>query len=221
MTDARALTGLDVPLIVLVGGATGTGKSTVTTEVAYRLGITRVSSTDFVRQTLRAFFSHEFMPTIHYSSFEAAQAVRNPAESLDPVVTGFLEQTRHVLVGVEAVIRRALEEKYSLALEGVHIVPGLVPATFAGGVVVQCLLAIEDEEVHARHFWVRDTASEGLRPVAKYLDALPEIRRLQRYLVERAERAGVPVIDNTSVEETIEAVIGLVLSAVERAKAPA
>jgi 2-phosphoglycerate kinase len=161
------------------------------------------------------------MPTIHYSSFEAAQAVRNPAESLDPVVTGFLEQTRHVLVGVEAVIRRALEEKYSLALEGVHIVPGLVPATFAGGVVVQCLLAIEDEEVHARHFWVRDTASEGLRPVAKYLDALPEIRRLQRYLVERAERAGVPVIDNTSVEETIEAVIGLVLSAVERAKAPA
>ena len=221
MTDARALTGLDVPLIVLVGGATGTGKSTVTTEVAYRLGITRVSSTDFVRQTLRAFFSHDFMPTIHYSSFEAAQAVRNPAESLDPVVTGFLEQTRHVLVGVEAVIRRALEEKYSLALEGVHIVPGLVPATFAGGVVVQCLLAIEDEEVHARHFWVRDTASEGLRPVAKYLDALPEIRRLQRYLVERAERAGVPVIDNTSVEETIEAVIGLVLSAVERAKAPA
>src|SRR5207253_284119 len=66
----EALQQLDVPLIVLVGGATGTGKSTVTSEVAYRLGITRVSSTDFVRQTMRAFFSHEFMPSIHYSSFE-------------------------------------------------------------------------------------------------------------------------------------------------------
>ena len=62
---------LDVPIIVLIGGATGTGKSTVATEVAHRLGITRVTSTDFIRQTMRAFFSKEFMPTIHYSSFEA------------------------------------------------------------------------------------------------------------------------------------------------------
>ena len=57
---------LDLPIIILVGGATGTGKSTVATEIAYRLGITRVTSTDFVRQTMRAFFSHEFMPSIHY-----------------------------------------------------------------------------------------------------------------------------------------------------------
>ena len=68
----RELQELDLPVIVLVGGATGTGKSTVATEAAYRLGITRVTSTDFVRQTMRAFFSKEFMPSIHYSSFEAA-----------------------------------------------------------------------------------------------------------------------------------------------------
>src|SRR6266542_5343312 len=53
---------LELPIIVLVGGGTGTGKSTLATEVAYRLGISRVTSTDFVRQTMRAFFSKEFMP---------------------------------------------------------------------------------------------------------------------------------------------------------------
>src|SRR3712207_3632638 len=37
---------LEVPIIVLIGGATGTGKSTIAAEVAYRLGITRVTSTD-------------------------------------------------------------------------------------------------------------------------------------------------------------------------------
>ena len=47
--EFEVLEELHRPLIVLVGGATGTGKSTVTTEVAYRLGITRVTSTDFVR----------------------------------------------------------------------------------------------------------------------------------------------------------------------------
>ena len=51
-----ALRELDL-VIVLLGGATGTGKSTVATELAYRLGITRVTSTDFIRQTMRAFFA--------------------------------------------------------------------------------------------------------------------------------------------------------------------
>jgi 2-phosphoglycerate kinase len=213
----EALRALEVPLIVLVGGATGTGKSTVATEVAHRLGITRVTSTDVVRQTMRAFFSREFMPAIHYSSFEAGAAVRVPEdETADPTLLGFLEQTRNVLVGVKAVIARAIEEGYSLALEGVHLVPGSISTTIEGAVVCHCLLTIEDEEEHASHFWTRDAASEGLRPFEKYLRALTDIRRIQNYLVGRATKAGVPVIDNRSVDAAVDEVIGLVLTEVER-----
>ena len=214
----EALRELEMPLIVLVGGATGTGKSTVATEVAHRLGITRVTSTDVVRQTMRAFFSREFMPSIHYSSFEAGAAVRVPEdETADPTLLGFLEQTRNVLVGVKAVIARAIEEGYSLALEGVHLVPGSMPTSIRGAVVCHCLLAIDDDEEHASHFWTRDAASEGLRPFEKYLAALPEIRRIQDYLVTRAGKAGVPVIDNTSVDAAVDEVIELVLADVESA----
>jgi 2-phosphoglycerate kinase len=213
----RRLQELELPLILLVGGATGTGKSTVTTEVAHRLGITRVASTDFVRQTMRAFFSEGFMPSIHYSSFEAAAALASPEEARDPTIVGFNDQTRNVLVGVRAVIDRAMTESYSVALEGVHIVPGLVPAEQEGAVVVQVILTIDDAEEHAQHFWVRDAVSEGVRPVDKYLDALGEIRRIQAYLVERAERAAVPVIENSRIDRTVEAIIRLVLEEVERA----
>jgi 2-phosphoglycerate kinase len=215
----EALERLDVPLVVLVGGATGTGKSTVATEVAHRLGITRVTSTDVVRQTMRAFFSHEFMPSIHYSSFEAAPAVPAPDDpESDRVLLAFLEQTRNVLVGVRAVLARALEEGYSLALEGVHLVPGAIPPV-DGAVFCQVLLCIEDEEEHASHFWTRD--SEGLRPFDKYLRALPDIRRVQDYLVARAAKAGIPVIENVSIDATVDHVIDLVLAEVERVRAPA
>jgi 2-phosphoglycerate kinase len=217
----QSLEELDVPLIVLVGGATGTGKSTITTEVAHRLGITRVTSTDFVRQTMRAFFSPDFMPTIHYSSFEADRAVPDDEDVADPLVHGFLEQTRNVLVGVKAALDRALTEGHSMALEGVHVVPGLVPPTLEGAIVSQCVIAIEDEDEHARHFYVRDADSEGLRPVEKYLEALADIRRLQDYLVQRAEEAGVTVIENRRREEAVDAVIRLVLDAFERARVPA
>ena len=217
-SSLEALNHLDVPLVVLVGGATGTGKSTVATEVAHRLGITRVTSTDVVRQTMRAFFSREFMPSIHYSSFEAGTAIVGAEEADDPVLLGFLEQTRNVLVGVKAVLARAIEESYSLALEGVHLVPGLIPPV-EGAVFCQVLLTIEDEEEHAAHFWTRD--DEGLRPFEKYLRALPDIRRIQDYLVERAARARVPVIENESVEATADHVIDLVLTEVERVRANA
>jgi 2-phosphoglycerate kinase len=213
-----ALERLDVPLVVLVGGATGTGKSTVATEVAHRLGITRLTSTDVVRQTMRAFFSREFMPSIHHSSFEAASVVSASDEvEADPVLLGFLEQTRNVLVGVKAVLARALEEGYSLALEGVHLVPGMIHP-LDGAVFCHVLLAIEDEDEHAAHFWTRD--GEGLRPFEKYLRALPEIRRVQDYLVERAAKVGVPVIENASVDDTVDHVIELVLAEVERVHAP-
>jgi 2-phosphoglycerate kinase len=71
--------------------------------------------------------------------------------------------------------------------------------------------------VHAGHFWVRDATSDGVRPVEKYLDALGDIRRIQAHLAERAERAGVPVIENSRVERTVEEIIRLVLEEVERA----
>jgi len=194
---------LDLPLVILVGGATGTGKSTVATEIAYRLGITRVTSTDFIRQTMRAFFSEDFMPAIHHSSFEG-----------DPVIETFLEQSRAVLVGVRAAIERALQEGWSMVLEGVHLVPGLVPLDVENAIVSSCVLRISDQTAHAQHFFTRDSGTQ--RPMTKYLDHFHSIRRLQDYLVEQAERTGTPVVENETADLATRAVAELVLSAAER-----
>jgi 2-phosphoglycerate kinase len=217
----RTLQGLDLPLILLIGGATGTGKSTVTTEVAHRLGITRVASTDFVRQTMRAFFAKEFMPSIHYSSFEAGLGLSKAEEeeSGDAALLGFLDQTRNVLTGVEAALQRALDEGWSMVLEGVHLVPGMITTELRGALVVQCVLAIRDEEIHRTHFWIRDASSDGVRPVDRYIAGLPEIRMIQDYILDRAARADVPVIANESQSDTVGAVMNLVLEQAERAAA--
>jgi 2-phosphoglycerate kinase len=209
------LQSLDLPIIVLIGGSTGTGKSTVAAEVAHRLGITRVTSTDFIRQTMRAFFSREFMPTIHYSSFEAGQGVDEDVSG-DPAIVGFLDQCRHICVGVDAAIHRALTEGWSMVLEGVHLVPGLLPSQLDGALLVHVVVEIADEEVHRMHFHVRDTATGGIRAMDKYLDRLDDIRRLQTYVVGRARRESVPVVENANVERTIDTVIELVMQAAER-----
>jgi 2-phosphoglycerate kinase len=207
---------LELPIIVLVGGGTGTGKSTIATEIAHRLGITRVTSTDFIRQTMRAFFSAEFMPSVHHSSFEAGAAL--PAaeqEAGDALLLGFIDQTRHVLVGVQASIDRALQEGWSMVLEGVHLVPGML-RPIEGALVVHVIVAIEDEDVHAQHFWIRDAASEGVRAHDKYLTRLADIRHIQDFILEEARRGDVSVVPNGNIEQAIGDVMELVL---ERAAA--
>jgi 2-phosphoglycerate kinase len=205
---------LDLPIMVFIGGATGTGKSTVAAELAYRFGITRVTSTDFVRQTMRAFFSRAFMPSIHQSSFEAGDVY---PDADDPLEFGFLQQARNVLVGVNASSDRAFEEGWSLVLEGVHLVPGMVELPRPEHAVsVFVVLAIDDEDEHVRHFRFRDEDSD--RPESRYLERFADIRRLQELVVARAHRAGVPVIENENADKAARTVADLVLDAAEQSR---
>ena len=102
-----------------------------------------------------------------------------------------------------------------MVIEGVHLVPGMIPP-IEGAVVVQCVVAIGDEDEHLDHFQIRDAATGGLRPLDKYVQHFADIRALQDYIVERARRNDVPVVDRPTVESAVGEVIGLVLDATER-----
>jgi len=214
----QSLRELDMPIVLLVGGGTGTGKSTVATEIAHRLGITRVTSTDFIRQTMRALFSRELMPTVHYSSFDAELALTKAEEEEagDPALLGFLDQARNVLVGVEAAVERALAEGWSMVLEGVHLVPGMVRAERGDALFVHVVLRVEDEELHRARFWVRDVSSDGLRPLERYLERLPEIRSIQDAIIDRAGRYDVAVIESGSLDDAVGEVLDIVLHQADR-----
>jgi len=93
---------LERPLIVLIGGAPGTGKSTVATQVAHRLGITRIVSSDVVRQVMRGVIAAEVLPAIHTSSFEAADVIPVGSGG-DRTITGFWQQADIVRAGLRNV----------------------------------------------------------------------------------------------------------------------
>ena len=116
----RRLDRLERPLVVIVGGTTGVGKSTLTTMLAARLGITRTIATDVIRQVLRAFFTHEAMPSVHHSAFEAGG------------IEGYQAQAERVATGIAAIIERAAAEGKPLVVEGVLVVPGTLEVGRSG-----------------------------------------------------------------------------------------
>jgi 2-phosphoglycerate kinase len=203
--DWRRLDRLDRPLVVMIGGTTGVGKSTLAAMLAARVGVNRVIATDVIRQVLRAFFSHEFMPAVHHSAFEADDATDESG------LAGYRRQAQHVGMGVGAILERAASEGTPLIVEGVHVVPGALDgAVRERCVVVEALLMVADEELHRGHFSHRG----GARPAERYLRRFDEIRRLQDELVALAGSAEVPVIENHSADEALAQLMELVLDAV-------
>ena len=209
----QAVEELDLPFIVMIGGTTGTGKSTIATQLAARLGITRIISTDAIREVMRSMFSERLMPALHTSSFEAHSAIRGPLpRSADPVIVGFEQQVRAVSVAVEALIERSVIEGTDLIVEGAHLVPGFVESPDWGppwedkAVIVPLVITVDDEDVHRSHFFLRAMES-GQRHSDRYLASFDNIRKIQKYIRNAAEQRKVPVIPSYSLDATLTAVI--------------
>ena len=196
--DWERLNHLDRPLVLMLSGTTGVGKSTLATLVAHRLGITRVIATDVIRQVLRASFSRDLMPAVHSSAFEVD-------------MEGYAEQAEAVGTGVAAIVERACDEGTPVVIEGVHVAPGMLSGELAGRcLVVEAVLVVEDRDLHRAHFEARGDR----RPAERYVARFDQIRHIQDHLAGKGSARGVAVIDNANIDEALGRVMDLVLHAV-------
>jgi len=196
------------PVIVLLGGTTGVGKTTIALEVARRLGISRVMSTDTIRQVMRIMLSPDLMPALHASSFSAHRDLPGIVDEEDAVIEGFIAQTSAVAVGVRAIIDRAVEENASLVLDGVALVPGLIDLSSYDGradVFFQVVARFDRGAMRAQ-FTAR-AEREKSRKSGRYIDGLDEILEIQDFLLEQADREDVPIIENVTLEGSVLLVI--------------
>jgi 2-phosphoglycerate kinase len=219
----RRVRSSDRPIVIVIGGTAGVGKSLLAAELAYRLGIARVVSTDSVRQALRSLISAELSPVLHASSYAAWRAELLPSEvaTVKPkrkrVLRGYQTQVMQLAAAVDAIIERHVTEATSLVIEGIHLVPGLSPRRLdvQDAVVVQLVLTVSDEDDHRENFGRREQTTLARRPSAPYLDHFAEIRMLQSFLVGQAAREGVSVIETTATDKAVDRTVEAVLDAVK------
>ncbi|MHC1604909.1 MAG: ATP cone domain-containing protein [Candidatus Methanofastidiosia archaeon] len=195
----------NIPIVILIGGTSGIGKSSVAMEVAHRLGIKQVIGTDTIREIMKNMISKELMPSIHISSYLAWKAISyNVSE--DKIIVGFREQAKAVSAGIEAVIKRSLKEGISLILEGVHIAPELIPSNPN---VNMAILYLDDEENHRTRFVSRASATHVRRDARQYIKEIKSIRAIQNYLTKTSVSCKVPIIENSNFEKTVSEIIDI------------
>lgn len=202
------------PLIILIGGATGTGKSTISSELAYRLDIVRTQSTDMMREIIRSYLAPHVVPTLGYSSFDAWRGlpgveVRDGQRKTDnPLIAGFLAQYANVRSALEATIARALKERHEIIIDGVHILPMELDLAKARetAVVVPIMLAVTTRQQLANQLSWRSREQPD-RGSTRYLEKLDAIWELQSFLLALSEKAQIPIIANWTVEDTVRQIL--------------
>ena len=196
------------PVIILLGGAAGVGKTSLALEVAHRLGIGRVLSTDSIRQIMRLMLSQDLAPSIHGSSYEAHDLLGADTLGDDPVVEGFRAQAATVNVGVRASMDRAVSENASMIVDGVSVVPGLIDLDAYAELahVVFLVVATLDTSMFENRFAAR-AAEAQKRPPHRYLENLDAILGIQDHVLELAERHDVPIVDNVSFDRSVLLII--------------
>ncbi|ABG03745.1 2-Phosphoglycerate kinase [Rubrobacter xylanophilus DSM 9941] len=204
------------PIVVLIGGATGVGTSTLAADVARRLNIQSVIGTDSIREVLRHAISPDLVPALHKSSYAIKpEDIRIPVKEENTTLYGFRIQASQVAVGVEAIVDRGLKEGTNLVIEGVHLVPEIILDRYRDHPNVCSLVVyLSDEAAHRSRFYIRALGTAMRRPAEEYIAHFGEIRQIHDYIVESARRMGVHTVENFSIENSSDAAVEIVANRV-------
>ena len=208
---------LDKPLIIYIGGASGTGKSVMATFLAGRLGINKITGTDTIREIMRLVFKRDLLPSLHNSSAKAGIALPKTLDKSNRLIGGFCLQAQQVSVGVKAVVDRAVKEKNSMIIEGIHLLPYMQQILKEGtkrAYHIPITLSLMNEKYHKDRFFERGKSNE-LRKIDPHLRSFENIRIIHEFCTSESEYYEIEVVDNEDFDETTNTLTQLIINTLQ------
>jgi 2-phosphoglycerate kinase len=199
------------PLIVVLEGASATGKSMLALDIISALSTTRIISTDSIRQIIRAIYSQEEYPELYCHTYQAHKYKQSGSTELQPIIRGFLAQLDLLSPHIENLTKRILSEGAIGIIEGVHILPGTLQKLDAG---VLELLINPSEEIH-RAMFVSKKSGGKLKSVSDdsnvRMEEFQSTRMIQEYMIGHAKEHEISIINLKSYNESFETISKLII----------
>ncbi|KAL8247303.1 hypothetical protein R6Q59_008519 [Mikania micrantha] len=132
-------------------------------------------------------------------------------------IEGFKAQSEMVIDSLDRLITAWEERKESVVVEGVHLslnfVMGLMKKHPS---IIPFMIYITNEDKHMERFAVRAKYMTLDPAKNKYVKYIRNIRTIQEYLCNRADKHLVPKVNNTNVDKSVAAIHATVFSCLRR-----
>jgi 2-phosphoglycerate kinase len=187
--------------VLLVGGASGVGKTKLSYQLARHFGVNLIEQDDF-QAFLEKVTTPEQQPLLHFwrTNWEEFSSCSDEKH-----LEHFIQVSREIFQpGFEAVVANRLEAKSSAVLEGDFVLPELATKTLFANETnegrVKALFVYEEDELQiATNYLAREGETQPLRAHWSWL--------ANQWLRAECERLGIPAIParpwNTVVERAI------------------
>jgi|AntAceMinimDraft_13_1070369.scaffolds.fasta_scaffold17287_3 2-phosphoglycerate kinase len=134
------------PIVLLVGGYAGTGKSTLVKEIAGLLGNVNVLPTGIIRSVLRGYLPQEKHPYLYSHTYDFHRLIIAD-QSNDTVIELYKKQIKPIAKSINEIINFASTEKQHWIIDGNHIFPETIKKT-TRVILFEIYLKVTDPNTH-------------------------------------------------------------------------
>ena len=195
----------DRPLIILLGGAPGTGKTTIANVLLEELGLSHHLSTGFIRASIAHLLPEQDALLLRHHTYDAYKALPDGASThRSPLLQGAVQQSLLLRSSVETCIKRAHRDGIEMVLEGSHFIPGILDPGIVGARLL-CIMDVPDREELKRRAL---SPAHSRRRLSE--EQLERLVQLQDEILALARIHNQPVIVNDDLTKGLDQIRSLV-----------
>ncbi len=186
---------------LLILGVAGVGKSTIGRHCALRWPAKRYVDIGTIREMLRP--SHKELELSTYAVWRLSGDRATP----EALTQGFERYVELLWPSVTRFLQWTADEGNNLVLDGAMLSPRLVEEMRIDNLRIHPrMLHLSDGDEHLRR--LRSSVRAGSPQEQRLTDSFSRVRVLQDYLEKECRTRGIPVIENTDRERTLDQILG-------------
>jgi len=196
---------LEDPLILMIGGGSFVGKSSVSAIIAGWLHPNNVVCTDYVREAIRPYVNNNDRRVLDCPTFRACEAMDCGIQV--GVIDGFLFQSRLLMPSIKGIVKRCLRLGERLIVEGIHLVPSLVLSEIKPSKKVFFCIIEADEALIESNMKASVTNVRRFVPLRDYVRYYDRIVKIYDHIHEDARSTGTRLFTNINLNDLAEQVV--------------
>ncbi len=197
------------PVILLIGGIPGVGKSSISGYLARNLGIDIVLSGDYLREFARPLLSEKDKKIIGVSVYEAWNLFGD--ENRENIANGFLAQGELLNRGLNSVLSRAIRNGEPLIVESLYFIPSQIESEILEKITA-LYIYISQKEINSQRLLEREKFTHFSSPGKRLSDQLDRYRVMMDYSLDECRKFGIKTFDNLDYIHTREQILQYVKS---------